>query len=168
MTKPGGRRVGAPLVVILGALAVVATGCTEPSFPRDAEGTLDRVVAEHVLRVGASENVPWTDVGDDGSVTGVEAEILVDYAASLNATVAWTPGAESQLILALDEGGLDVVIGGIRSDSPWSSHAALTRPHARSTGPDGKQEELVFALRRGENALLTNLERFILDEAIEP
>lgn len=143
-------------------------GCSEPRFPRDAEGSLERVMTQGVLRVGASENVPWTDVADDGSVSGAEATILSDYAESLGATVVWTPGAESQLILALDEGRLDVVMGGLRSDSPWASHAAFTRPHAHSVGPDGEVEELVFALRLGENALLTNVERFLITEGLEP
>lgn len=150
------------------ALLLGVTGCSEPAFPRDAEGTLERVMADGVLRVGASENVPWSEVADDGSVSGAEAAILVDYADTLGATVAWTPGAESRLILALEEGDLDVVMGGIRADSPWADKAALTRPHARSTGPDGGEEELVFACRLGENALLTNLERFLVAEGLEP
>ena len=128
---------------------------------------MERVIAEGVLRVGASENEPWSEIDDDGSVSGVEAEILTAYAGTLGARVEWTPGAESQLILALDEGMLDVVIGGIRSDSPWVSKAALTRPHATATGPDGKPEKLVFALRLGENALLSNLERYLVDEGLE-
>lgn len=41
----------------------------------------------------------------------MEADILNDYAATLGADVVWTPGAESQLILALEEGVLDVVMG---------------------------------------------------------
>ncbi len=97
-----------------------------------------------------------------------KADIVSAYAQTLGATVEWTAGAESQLMLALDEGDLDVVVGGIRSDSPWSSHAALTRPHAQSIGPDGDVEDLVFACRLGENALLTNLERFMVEEGLEP
>lgn len=152
--------------VLLGASLLVA-GCTEPAFPRDAEGSLERVIAERTLRVGAAENPPWIEVaGDD--VTGVEAEILAAWAESMGATLVWTPGSESQLILSLDEGGLDVVTGGIRADSPWTAHAALTRPHAESVGPDGKTEKLVFAVRLGENALLSSLERFLIEEGMEP
>ncbi len=125
-------------------------------------------MADGVLRVGASENTPWSEVADDGTVSGVEATILSDYAETFGATVVWMPGAESQLILALDEGDLDVVMGGIRSDSPWADKAALTRPHARSRGPDGAVEDLVFACRLGENALLTSLERFLVSEGLEP
>ncbi|MDO5736086.1 MAG: transporter substrate-binding domain-containing protein [Propionibacteriaceae bacterium] len=143
-------------------------GCSEPAFPRDAEGTLERVISDGVLRVGASENRPWSVVDDDGGVSGTEADILSDYASTLGATVSWSTGAESQLILALAEGDLDVVMGGIRSDSPWSELSALTRPHSGSWGPDGKREDLVFACRLGENALLTNLERFLISEGLEP
>lgn len=158
----GRRCLVALLVIVLGLV-----GCSEPVFPRDPEKSLERIM-EGVLRVGVSENRPWSDVHDDGSVTGTEVDIIMAYAESVGASVVWVTGAESQLILSLDEGDLDVVIGGIRSDSPWSEQAALTRPHARSTGPDGKDEELVFALRLGENALLTSLERFFVSEGLEP
>lgn len=119
-------------------------------------------MAEKVLRVGVSENLPWTEVSDDGSVFGPEADILTAYAETLGASVDWTPGAESQLILLLEQGDLDVVIGGLRSDSPWAAKAALTRPHAKTVGPDVKEEKLVFACRLGENAMLSNVERFLI------
>ena len=156
----------------LGMLLVTASfgvlGCAEPVFPRDPEHSLERVMIGEPLRVGACENMPWIVVDDDGTVTGPEAEIISNYADTLATEVDWTTGSESQLILSLDEGRLDMVIGGIRSDSPWSKKAALTRPHARSTGPDGKPEELVFARRLGENALLTSVERYLVTEGLEP
>ncbi len=37
---------------------------------------MERVVAEGVLRVGASENEPWVKVSDDGTVAGGEADVV--------------------------------------------------------------------------------------------
>lgn len=158
------RRAGR-LVLVLAVL--LGAGCSIDHFPRDSEGTLQRA-SGGVLRVGVSENPPWTRVADDGTVTGSEAAIMRGYASSIKARIAWTPGAESQLIQLLDEGELDIVIGGLSSDLPWQQHAAFTRPYAESPRPDGSTRKMVFATRLGENALLGNLERYLIDQGLQP
>ena len=144
-------------------LMVTLSGCAEPGFPRDPDGTLERARGGPLL-VGVSDHPPFTEVSDDGKVGGDEAEIIEAYADSIGATVEWREGAESELMELVKLGQLDLVIGGLASDSPWSTHAAFTRPHTRTIGSDGKAEKLVFAVRMGENALLTNLERFLIAE----
>lgn len=155
------------LGVLLALGAALVAGCSEPEFPRDPEGTLLRVMDGELL-VGVSENEPHTEVADDGSVSGAEVDIITAWAESLGAEVVWSDDAESELMTQLKEGELDVVIGGLADDSPWTTHAALTRPYAETIGPDGKPAKLVIATRLGENALLSNLERFLIDEGLEP
>lgn len=147
--------------------SVLVAGCSEPEFPRDPEDTLLRVMDGEVL-VGVSENEPHTEVADDGSVSGTEVDIITAWAATLGAEVVWSHDAESELMAQLKEGEVDVVIGGLADDSPWTTHAAFTRPYAEAVGPDGKPVKLVIATRLGENALLSNLERFLIDEGLEP
>ncbi|MHA6525362.1 substrate-binding periplasmic protein [Tessaracoccus sp. G1721] len=147
-------------------LVLLLAGCAEPDFPRDPEGTLIRASGGPLL-VGVSSHPPHVDVADDGAVTGAEAEIVEAYAESIGATVEWREGAESELMELLKLGQVDLVIGGLASDSPWSTHAAFTRPYTRTVGPDGKSEKLVIAVRQGENALLSNLERFLIAEGHE-
>ncbi|HHT11870.1 MAG TPA: ABC transporter substrate-binding protein [Propionibacterium sp.] len=141
-------------------------GCSEPGYPRDPEGTLLRAT-DGELVVGVSTHPPHVDVSDEGEVSGPEADIVNGYAESIGAEVVWVEGAESELMEKLKLGELDIVVGGLSSDSPWATHAALTRPYGKTTGPDGKEAKLVLATRLGENALLSNLERHLIDEGLE-
>lgn len=159
--RPGVRR--ALVVVVVGAvgalLAALIAGCGGP-FPRDTDGSLDRITGG-VLRVGVSENPPWTQVYDDGRVAGREVDLLAGFAARHDADVEWTPGAESELVGAMVRGDLDVIVGGLTSDSPWESEVALTRPYADEVTPDGDTEQMVMATPLGENALLVALETYL-------
>lgn len=151
-------------VVLVAVLALLA-GCG--SIPADPEGTLDRVRGGF-LRVGVSPHPPWTDVSGpvDGEQrpTGSEVELVTAFAESLDAEVHWTAGGEEELVGALSEGKLDLVIGGLTGTSPWSSHAAITRPYVTVPGADGSEEMHVMAAPMGENAFLVALERFLAVE----
>lgn len=157
-------RIWLAAVLVVGLLL---SGCTEPDFPRDPDGTLLRAM-DGELRVGVSENPPHTQVADDGSVSGEEVDIISGYAESIGAEVLWTTGAESVLMEELKRGELDAMVGGLASDSPWTTHAALTRPYTEVTGPDGKPQQLVIAVLMGENALQSSLERYLIEEGLEP
>lgn len=154
-------------VLVLVLVLVLLAGCSEQGFPRDPEGSLVRATGGQ-LYVGVSPNEPHTSVDDDGSVSGSEVRIIEDWAASIDAEVVWTVGSESVLAERIKLGELDVLIGGLASDSPWTTHAAFTRPYAEVPGPDGTPRKLVIATRLGENALLVNLEKFLVDEGLEP
>ena len=157
-----GRGVAAVAVAVVALLAVLTAflaGCGSP-FPKDTDGRLDRITGG-TLRVGVSENPPWTEVGDDDSVTGREVDLLTGFAHEYDATVEWTPGAESELIMAMARGDLDIVVGGLTADSPWEKEVALTRAYAQEVTPDGDTEEMVMATPLGENALLVALETYL-------
>ena len=105
-------------------LAVASlAGC---QFPRDPDGTLDRV-EDGVLRVGVTPAEPWVELGAEP--TGVEVELVRRFARDVRADVQWTEGSEEELMGALREGQLDLVIGGLTAESPWEKEAALTRPY---------------------------------------
>ena len=139
-------------------LAVAAlTGCV--AIPVDPEGTLERA-SGGILRVGMSEHPPWTEL-DDGERTGVEVDLVEQFAESIDAEIEWQDGGEESLIEQLHAGALDVVVGGLTAKSPWADQAALTRPYVVVTSPSGSPEPHVMASRMGENALLVALERFL-------
>jgi polar amino acid transport system substrate-binding protein len=146
-------------IAVLGAVS----GCA--AIPADPEGTLERV-SGGVLRVGMSSHEPWT-ARDDGERSGVEVRLIEAFAAERDADVAWQDGGEEALIGQLHRGELDVVVGGLTEKSPWTSHAALTRPYVVVTSPEGSPEPHVMAARMGENALLVALERFLLEHEAE-
>lgn len=143
-------------------IVLLLTGCGR-SFPDDSRGTLEQAT-NGVLRVGISENPPWTDVADDGTVTGSEVELVQAYAESINARIEWVPGSESVLADQTKHDQLDVVIGGLTKDSPWTDKIALTRPYQSVPAADGSTDKMVMGVQLGENALLISLETFLAEQ----
>ncbi len=78
------------------------------------------------MRVGITENDPWTILGDEPS--GVEVDLLTGFAQELGARIDWTEGTEHELFAALELGSLDVVVGGITSTNANSKHASFIHP----------------------------------------
>ncbi|WP_304523767.1 ABC transporter substrate-binding protein [Actinoplanes sp. DH11] len=108
-------------VGLLLAMVLVLAGC---GWPRDA-GTTLADVRGGVLRVGITENPPWTVAPGRGA----EAELVKRLAAELGSRVEWYPGSESALMAALKDRVLDLVVGGLGATAPWTDTAALTRPY---------------------------------------
>ena len=150
---------------LFGAVALlgVLTGCS--SFPADPNGTLDRVRGG-VLRVGVSHNEPWVQVVEETDPSGIEPELVQRFAATLQATIEWQPGGEEALMTELEHGRLDLVIGGLTAESPWTDKAAITKPYAEARGREGKTEKHVMAAPLGENAFLLELEKFLLSQEL--
>jgi ABC-type amino acid transport substrate-binding protein len=131
-------------------------------IPADPEGTLDSVRSSGELTVGVSPHPPHTTVPErpGGPPGGTEIELVTGFAESLSAEPVWVVGGEESLMAQLEEGELDVVVGGLTAKSPWGAEVALTRPY-RLTTVHGKEIGLVMAVVPGENALLSALERHL-------
>lgn len=147
---------------LAGVLLLAVSGCGL-TIPTDPEGTLDRVRTDGVLRAGAAPNPGWVEVSRSGAdPTGREASLVQDFAQSLGADVEWTVATEEHLVTLLEEGDLDLAVGGFTDQNPWVSKAALTRPYVEEKAR-GTTEKHVMMVRFGENALLSELETW-LDE----
>lgn len=140
-------------------IAFFAVAC---SLPHDPDGTLDRVRADHVLRVGASPSDGRVSIGD-GRAEGPEPDLAEAFADSIGAEVEWHPGGEEELVGDLEAGRVDLLIGGLTDKSPWLDKVALTRPYDERS-VDGETHKLVMAVPLGENALLVALEKFLDEE----
>jgi polar amino acid transport system substrate-binding protein len=103
-------------VVVFVLVALVAAGC---AFPRDPRGTLGRV-QNGTMSVGIVENEPWTCM-EKGHASGVEVELLENFARELGADTAFVPGTTPELLEAARQGEVDVLIGGFTSTSPGVS-----------------------------------------------
>ncbi len=141
------------------------TGCT--SIPADPDGTLDRVTGGE-LRVGVSHHPPWVVVPESGEPAGHEADLVREFAETLDASVEWVALGEEALMLHLENGRLDLVIGGLTSDTPWTDSAGVTRPYRESTNDLGQTVQHVMAVPLGENAFLVELETFLHENGEGP
>ena len=128
------------------------------SLPVNSEGTLERARGDELV-VGISENKPWTQTSGTGRYSGIEVDLIEGFADTIDADVQWLHAPESVLAEKIKNGQLDLMIGGLSSSSPWSSHMALSRPYHQFDG-----EEKVMGIRLGENDLMMALERYLAHE----
>jgi polar amino acid transport system substrate-binding protein len=124
------------MLLVLALAASALAGC---QYPRDVEGTLDRVEGG-TMRVGVSDNEPWVNL-DGQEPSGVEPEIIRRFAETIDARVHWVQGDSEELVEALEGGQLDVVIAGITRTSEYRRKVGLTRPYVDT--------ELLLAHPRG-------------------
>jgi hypothetical protein len=134
----------------LAICAVLAlAGCER--LPRDPDGTLDRVRAERSFRVGL--------IAAGDTPIGVERTkaFLVRVARATGATPLVKEAASEPLLLQLEDGQLDLVVGPLSPASPWVGEVALLRPIGETLEP---QHLLLTPIaRNGENRWIMLLER---------
>jgi len=134
-------------------LLMVPAAC---GLPRDPEGTSGRVAASHELRVGVTDNGPWTD-GRSAEPRGIEPALVRAFAARLGAQVLWSRGSEATLAEALKHHDLDLAIGGFEAKTPWKSLAGVSQPFAESAD---KKKHVMLA-PPGENRFILTLDSFL-------
>lgn len=137
---------------LLWLLLFGATACD--NYPKDPNKSLENAT-NGVLKVGYSENPPWV-VKNGAAPTGIEADLLKEFAQTRNARIEWKNDATQNLLEELADKQLHLVIAGITHDTPWKAHVGLTRPFARA----GSKKH-VIAVQTGENALTVALEEFL-------
>jgi hypothetical protein len=143
----GAGRVAFPRLRLGLGLAVLAlAGCAD--LPKDPEGTLERIRASGELRVGLIAD-PQPD--------GMAGRYLARVAGATGARPAIVSGPSERLLTELEHGRLDLVLGELRPDTPWTSHVNIV------LHPDQPTNEPVLvtaaAARHGENAWIMLLER---------
>jgi hypothetical protein len=130
-------------------MALALAACDR--LPQDPDGTLDRVRAERRFRVGmiATGDTP---IGADRT-----RAFLARVAAAAGATPDLKEGAAEPLLIELEDGKLDLVVGPLSPESPWLSRVALLRPIGEAVAP---QHLLLTPIaRNGENRWIMLLER---------
>jgi ABC-type amino acid transport substrate-binding protein len=152
--------VGAVLLLLTSSLALAGCGL---SIPTDPSGTLTSVEGG-TLRAGVSPDGEWVQV-DGEEPQGSEPDAIRAFADSLDADVEWTVGSEEALVRELENGGLDLIAGGITDQTPWTDKAGVTRPYAEATAKDGSTLKVVMLVPLGENAFLSRLETFLSERA---
>lgn len=150
------------LVAVAMAMTAALAGCGV-SVPADPDGTL-RTVSGGELRVGVSADEGLADVSTD-TPSGPIIDLVDTFADSLDAEVEWTMGSEETLVTMVEEGDLDLVVGGLTDQTPWVDRVGVTRGYRGVEGAEDRA--IVMFVPLGENAVLTELEGF-LDREVGP
>lgn len=153
-------------MAVLAAVLLVLTGCSS-SYPADPDGTLERVTGG-TLRVGVTDNGQWVQLETGNAPQGIEPGLARDFADTLNAHIGWQQGSEHELVQELKHGELDMVIGGIAGDTPWTTHAGLSRPYVETQDERGDTVKHVMLVPLGENAFLLKLDQFLMQQEVRP
>ena len=110
------------------AMVLVAMTVGACDLPRDPERTLERITGG-VMRVGLIDHPPWTVA--EGEPAGAEVALVRALADDLDATIRWHEGSAAEVLAALEHREIDLAIGGLTADDPWTSRVTLTKPYAR-------------------------------------
>lgn len=132
-------------------LALASSAC---GMPRDVEGTIDAIETGKVIRVGLVGNGDHISGEDDQlarrlisrleSRTGAKAQVL--------------RGAAEPLLLDLEAGELDLVVGSFDAKTPWMKRVSFAP--ALADRPRGRGSiELKAAGRNGESRWVSLIER---------
>ena len=118
------------ILISLLALSLFApSGCS--NLPRDPKETL-RQLSSRPIRVGLVEHPPWV-VRTSGEPAGVEVELVRNFAGQLGTTTDWHWGGEQEQLEALQHYQLDIVIGGLTDQTPWSKYVGFTSAYFEET-----------------------------------
>lgn len=153
------RRMTAAVVLLTASLMTALTGCGV-SIPADPDGTL-ATVSGGTLRIGVSAEPGLIDTSG-GEPTGSLIDLASGFARSIDARPRWSTASEETLVSMLEDGELDLAIGGFSEDTPWVDRAGVTRGYTGIDGADGRSIVLLTPL--GENAFLSALEEYLDEE----
>ena len=133
------------------ALALVLAGAACSDFPRDPDGTLERVRGEGEFKVGLV-----APLAAEGGAPEVGA-FLAGVGRAASARPALSTGDTEPLLKKLEEGELDLVIGRFDKKSPWATMVEIG-PALRTERQGKATIELAPAMPIGENAWIALIE----------
>jgi hypothetical protein len=134
--------------IAVSMILLALAGCS--ALPRDPDGTTDRVVSEHRFRVGMIA----------GGAAGAEQQqaLLARIAGATGSRPQVETGSAEALLLRLEEGTLDLVLGEFDSHSPWVLRAHLLPPLLKRANGNG-ETHVTAAARHGENRWIMLIDR---------
>lgn len=153
------------LAALFASLLLVLTGCGAVTIPSDPNGTLKEITGG-TLRVGVTEFEPWVQLEPGQEPQGVEPDLVREFADARDAGIEWVQGAEHELAEQIKHDKLDIIIGGIASDTPWMKHAGVTKPYVETVDPRGKTVKHVMLVPLGENRFLLTLDKFLQSQQV--
>ena len=141
---------------LIGFLLATSTSCGG-DFPRDPNGTIERVRTQRAFAVGLV--VPVETEGRQE----VEA-LLRRVGEATGARARLSRGEAEPLLKQLEDGHIDLVIGRFEKKSPWA-HRVTIGPPLRIEKLGKTQIHLAPVMPNGENAWIAVVERAARDVA---
>lgn len=135
---------------LLFIFVALLAGCA--GFPKDPEGTLERIRSARQFRVGIIAS------GAVRMDPGRERAFLANVASAARAEPILVQGAAEPLLEDLEHGRVDLVVGELAADSPWATRVTILPPISVNHVGDRLTEVSAMA-RNGENAWIMLLER---------
>ncbi|TXC74118.1 hypothetical protein FSZ31_05225 [Sphingorhabdus soli] len=127
------------------------SGC---DMPRDVEGTTEAIATAGTIRIGLAENSGKTTQDDAQLVS----RLITRLERKTGAHAQITRATSEPLLLDLEAGELDLVIGSFAAKTPWVKRVSFAP--ALATHPRGEASlELKAAGRNGENRWISLIER---------
>jgi DNA-binding transcriptional LysR family regulator len=124
-------------LVILSLVLAALVGCAD--YPKDVEGTSERL-SGGTLHVGI--------VADGGAAADRPEQLIAALAQELSSRPEVETGNAEPMLLRLEKGELDLVVGSFAADTPWSTRVTFSKPLLPQTDPD---HESKAAVRLGEH-----------------
>jgi polar amino acid transport system substrate-binding protein len=109
-------------------LPVFLVGCDYLRFPRDPDGTLEAVLEAGEMDVAVVHHPPWVIAGGEDP-SGAEVALVEEFAEELEVSVAWRPLSAFAALEALDQGEVDLAVGGF-TQSEVNPHAGAAPTYA--------------------------------------
>ena len=129
-------------------MAIFSFSCEH--YPKDPQNSLSQIEGGEI-HVGLIHNPPFVNYNSDDT-SGIEVNLVKEFAARHQAEILWIPGSEGNLMEKIQNFEIHLVIGGLKQSTPYRTRIGITRPYHR---------ELVMAVPQGENRLLIELEYFL-------
>lgn len=121
-------------------------------IPRDPEGTLERIRREQVMHVGIVD-------GASPQGVGLSSALIAALAEDTGAKPVVTRGALEPLLVRLEAGEIDLMVGGrFAEDTPWKTRVTLGPPLASQVAAASTLNEHAVT-RNGENAWIVLVQR---------
>jgi polar amino acid transport system substrate-binding protein len=154
------------LLLACAALLPLALGACD-GYPRDADH-VTRQAADTGMRVGASHDPPHVVVAADGSVSGLEADVIQRFADANGYALSWVPGGHDALMRDLERAHLHAVVGGHRRDTPWQPRVGWSQPLHQRASADAPLPERRIALPPGQCAWHLAFDRHLVQREDTP
>ena len=140
--------------LILLSIALLGATAACDALPKDPAHTTDTVRQRREMQVGFIDGEPADMEGD---MQAAAARVATWHGVD----IASVTGSEAKLLRDLEDGRLDLVVGGFHEKTPWSKHVALTAFYPKK--PPAEKLGVRAATRLGENAWLLSVERALAD-----